>query len=256
MSNWFMTEVEFAVQMTCNGCVNAVKKSLQGVDGVKSVDVNLEKEQVIVETTLPSDTIKNLIESTGKRAVIKGYGGTSASHLGAAVAIMEAGSNLIKGVVRMVQSDESSLVIDGTLDGLPPGRHAICVHECGDISDGCKSCGDVLKQFGNGQLTEKVIGELGDITAGENGRAEFRMVNPNLKIWEMIGRSIMIHTDETPKAHQKFNLQNRLVCGIIARSAGLFENTKKICACDGVTQWDERDVPIAGSERQQNKSKM
>lgn len=48
----------------------------------------------------------------------------------------------------------------------------------------------------------------------------------------------------------------RLVCGIIARSAGLFENTKKICACDGVTQWDERDVPIAGSERQQKKSKM
>lgn len=51
---------------------------------------------------------------------------------------MEAGSSLVKGVVRMVQSDESSLVIDGTLDGLPPGKHAICVHECGDISDGCK----------------------------------------------------------------------------------------------------------------------
>lgn len=57
----------------------------------------------------------------------------------------------------------------------------------------------------------QVIGELGDITAGENGRAEFRMVNPNLKVWEMIGRSIMIHTDDTPRAHQRFNLQNRFV---------------------------------------------
>ena len=31
-------------------------------------------------------------------------------------------------------------------------------------------------------------------------------------------------------------------CGIIARSAGLFENSaKKLCACDGVPIWDERD---------------
>lgn len=27
----------------------------------------------------------------------------------------------------------------------------------------------------------------------------------------MIGRSIMIHTDDTPRAHQRFNLQNRFV---------------------------------------------
>lgn len=32
---------------------------------------------------------------------------------------------------------------------------------------------------------------------------------------------------------------NILACGIIARSAGLFENPKMICACDGVTIWDE-----------------
>lgn len=33
----------------------------------------------------------------------------------------------------------------------------------------------------------------------------------------------------------------RLACGIIARSSTLFQNTKKICACDGLTLWDERD---------------
>ena len=41
----------------------------------------------------------------------------------------------------------------------------------------------------------------------------------------------------------------RLGCGIIARSAGLFENTKKICACDGVSLWDERNKPLAGPGR-------
>lgn len=39
----------------------------------------------------------------------------------------------------------------------------------------------------------------------------------------------------------------RLACGIIARSSGLFQNTKKICACDGLTIWDERDRALANN---------
>lgn len=46
-----------------------------------------------------------------------------------------------------------------------------------------------------------------------------------------------------------FPLFYRLACGIIARSAGLFQNPKQICACDGVTLWEERDRPIAGKGR-------
>ena len=46
----------------------------------------------------------------------------------------------------------------------------------------------------------------------------------------------------------------RLACGIISRSAGLFENTKKICACDGVTLWEERNRPLAGPNRRQQPS--
>lgn len=45
------------------------------------------------------------------------------------------------------------------------------------------------------------------------------------------------------------SLLYRLACGIIARSAGLFQNPKQICACDGVTLWEERDRPIAGKGR-------
>lgn len=41
----------------------------------------------------------------------------------------------------------------------------------------------------------------------------------------------------------------RLACGIIARAAGINENFKKICACDGITLWDERNVPVAGGAR-------
>ncbi len=41
----------------------------------------------------------------------------------------------------------------------------------------------------------------------------------------------------------------RVACGIVARSAGLFENAKRLCECDGITIWDERDVPMAGEGR-------
>jgi hypothetical protein len=31
----------------------------------------------------------------------------------------------------------------------------------------------------------------------------------------------------------------RLACGIIARAAGVFENSKRFCACDGRSIWDD-----------------
>ena len=42
----------------------------------------------------------------------------------------------IKGVIRFVQLDEENCAIDGTVDGLMSGPHAIHIHEFGDLSDG------------------------------------------------------------------------------------------------------------------------
>jgi len=50
---------------------------------------------------------------------------------------MDIGNRSVKGLIRMVQTDADKLIIDGTIDGLPAGRHALCMHECGDISQGC-----------------------------------------------------------------------------------------------------------------------
>lgn len=38
----------------------------------------------------------------------------------------------------------------------------------------------------------------------------------------------------------------RLACGVVARAAGLFQNPKRVCSCDGVTLWDERDQAAPG----------
>lgn len=66
------TKVQFLVQMTCESCVKAVKKALENVDGIKSVDVDLPNSSVIVESTLPTLEVQKRLESTGKPVAIKG----------------------------------------------------------------------------------------------------------------------------------------------------------------------------------------
>lgn len=47
----------------------------------------------------------------------------------------------LKGVIRFVQTDSDTCVIDGTLDGLSPGRHGLYVYQCGDLTQGCERYG-------------------------------------------------------------------------------------------------------------------
>ena len=56
-------------------------------------------------------------------------------HLGAAVAMVSGGH--VQGVIRMLQTDNDTCLLEGTVDGLRPGPHRVAVHEFGDISDGC-----------------------------------------------------------------------------------------------------------------------
>ncbi|XP_076018728.1 copper chaperone for superoxide dismutase [Genypterus blacodes] len=252
------TKLEFAVQMTCESCAVAVRAALESKPGVKTVSVDLGKEEVMVESALTSAEVQALIESTGRRAVLKGIGG-SERDLGAAVAMM-AGVGAVQGVVRFLQLSEDRCLVDGTIDGLEPGPHGLHVHTLGDLTQDCLSCGEHFNPFGRQHggpgNSERHVGDLGNVVAGTDGRASFRLEDSQLKVWDVIGRSLVVDGGEddlgkggNPLSKQTGNSGARLACGIIARSAGLFQNSKQICACDGVTLWEERDRPIAGKGR-------
>ncbi|RVE60385.1 hypothetical protein OJAV_G00180380 [Oryzias javanicus] len=252
------SKLEFAVQMTCESCADAVRAALEGKPGVTAVTVDVRREEVLVESALTIAQVQALIESTGRRAVLKGMGGSEAD-LGAAVA-MVAGVGSIQGVVRFLQLSENHCLIDGTIDGLEPGNHGLHVHALGDLTQDCRSCGEHYnpfgKQHGGPGDSERHVGDLGNIVAGPDGRASFRLEDDQLKVWDVIGRSLVVDAGEDdlgrgahPLSKQTGNSGERLACGIIARSAGLFQNPKQICACDGVTLWEERDRPIAGKGR-------
>ncbi|RXM93658.1 Copper chaperone for superoxide dismutase [Acipenser ruthenus] len=122
--------------MTCGSCSSAVRNALQGAPGVQSVEIDLQREEVLVDTTLTSQEVQDLIEKTGRRAVLKGVGSPAQKDLGAAVAMLS-GSNLVQGhqakeVQRLLATD-----YEGTMDGLEPGPHGLHVHEFGDLTDDC-----------------------------------------------------------------------------------------------------------------------
>ncbi|XP_043307864.1 copper chaperone for superoxide dismutase isoform X3 [Cervus canadensis] len=164
--------LEFAVQMTCQSCVDAVRTSLQGIAGVQSVEVQLENQMVLVQTTLPSQEVQALLEGTGRQAVLKGMGSGLLQNLGAAVAIL-GGPGPVQGVVRFLQLTPERCLIEGTIDGLQPGLHGLHIHQFGDLTRNCNSCGDHFNpdgmSHGGPQDSERVSVGLG---LAENPRSQ------------------------------------------------------------------------------------
>lgn len=125
------TKIEFAVQMTCNSCVEAVEKVLNNEADIKSFEVNLEQESVVIESNRPTLEIQKILENTGRKVAVRGYSGSIAG-----VSIIETSKTNIQGLVRFVQANLQTCIVDGTVDGLKPGLYGIHIHECGDISQG------------------------------------------------------------------------------------------------------------------------
>ncbi|KAG6462573.1 copper chaperone for superoxide dismutase [Manduca sexta] len=233
--------------------------ALRSQEGVK--EATFKGGAVVVETTLPSGTVLDMVaKSTGKRAVLQGFGETQSAV--AMIASQSCCGGEVMGVIRFQQTADGPLVADGSIDGLSEGLHGLHVHTAGDLSEGCKSIGEHYnpsggKHGGPGDPGEnRHAGDLGNIVADETGRARFRILDDVLKVWDIIGRSVAVteRRDDlgrgsTPTSEDDGDSGRPVACGIIARSAGVFQNPKRICACDGVVVWDERDRPLAGKGR-------
>ena len=51
--------------MTCNGCVNKLKKTLDNTKGIENAHVVLKPGHALVETSLPDSTIITIIQNAG-----------------------------------------------------------------------------------------------------------------------------------------------------------------------------------------------
>lgn len=148
--------------------------------------------------------------------------------------------NGIKGLVYMDELWDGNTHMYGKIAGLSPGKHAIHIHESGNMMRGCDSLGAHYNPFGkthgsrvyadsNGNVQinyNRHVGDLGNIITNKKGETMINFVDPLVKLSGMtnvIGRSIVIHegVDDygkggTADSQKTGSAGGRLACGIIA----------------------------------------
>ncbi|TKW06079.1 hypothetical protein SEVIR_7G218100v4 [Setaria viridis] len=218
---------EFMVDMKCEGCVTAVKNKLQTLEGIRNIEVDLPNQVVRVLGDLPVKTMLDALHQTGRDARLIGQGNPNDFLVSAAVA--EFKGPVVFGVVRLAQVNMDLARVEATFSGLSPGKHGWSINEFGDLTRGAESTGKVYNP--PGYVSDKALGDLGTLEAGENGEAQFSGSKEKLRVVDLIGRSIALYATEDRS-------DPGIAAAVIARSAGVGENYKKLCTCDGVTIWE------------------
>jgi len=201
--------IRYAIPMNGPGCQRSVSNKLLDIEGVNSIDVDLPQQEVVINGEVaPSLIVKNMQE-IGRDAFVRGSGAPNS----AAVAILETNAGAVKGLARLIEVAQNKVLFDVTVDS-SYANTAASVYSFGDISNPPKSLGSLLfniLRIPSPKSTESTAS--GWATIG------------NTPLADLIGRSV--HTDSG-------------LTGIVARSAGLWENDKTVCTCSGKTVWEER----------------
>lgn len=112
----------------------------------------------------------------------------------------------------MVQVAPNYTIIDLTLRGLKQGRYEASIRTSGDISGGGATTGSIWGE----------LGKLGEVEVGKDGRGAL-FVEREVGVQDVVGRSMVVERiDGTEKDE---------VLGVIARSAGVWENDKTVSSC-------------------------
>ena len=136
-------------------------------------------------------------------------------------------SDSVKGSILLIQAPGTPTLIRGTITGLTPGKHGFHIHEFGDMSDGCKSMGAHYNpdNVNHGDLMEGHVGDLGNIEADEDGKADFSIKASRVDLIgdrSVVGRGIVVHADPDDlgkggdeESLKTGNAGDRLACGVI-----------------------------------------
>ena len=185
-----------------------------------------EKLRLIQSSIAAPSKLVSSIQSTGRDAILRGSGGSNS----AAVCILETHCpnvpDPVRGLARMVQVSPEVIIIDLAIRGLPAGTYSATIRECGDISRGAETTGGVWEGD-----KEESRGRLGTLEVGNAGIAAV-LLDKKISIWELIGRSMVVSRQRGTNGPvgEKFqeNVEDTVV-GVIARSAGAWENDKTVC---------------------------
>lgn len=143
----------------------------------------------------------------------------------------------------MVQVAPRMTIIDLSVRGLSPGQYHVTIRETGDISRGPRSTGNVWDAPRTQKDKTPPRGVLGTVEVLRNGVGTIFLDRP-IHIWEMIGRSIVVSRRKAELSEKFDENDPDTLVGVIARSAGVWDNDKTVCSCSGKTVWEERKEQV------------
>ena len=134
-------------------------------------------------------------------------------------------ASLILGTVKFKDTD-AGLKVSAALKGVPPGQHAFHIHEFGSCEDTGKAAGSHYNPTSapHGQVLKDGVqhahaGDLGNITAGQDGKATLEAVIPNVTLtgspYSVAGRAVVLHEKVDDFSQPAGNAGGRIGCGII-----------------------------------------
>ena len=158
-------------------------------------------------------------------AILLSLGSAARAATGAAIIKGTAEGSTIGGSVKL-EDTAKGLKITASLMGVPEGEHGFHIHEFGLCDDAGKAAGshynpmktphgDVVKDG----VHKAHAGDMGNITAGADGKAIVEVVVPKLTLAggkeSAAGRAIVLHEMKDDMGQPVGNAGARIGCGIV-----------------------------------------
>lgn len=151
--------------------------------------------------------------------------------------------NYVRGLIRIVQVAPNKTLLDVSIHGLSPGTYQASLRESGDISRGPESTGGLWDSVIAQREKRPIRGLLGTLEISQGGVGAVFLDKP-IEVWEIIGRCIVVSkrdpSGEGVFEKAKARADPDTLVGVVARSAGVWDNQKTVCSCSGKTVWEER----------------
>jgi len=132
----------------------------------------------------------------------------------------------VRGMISFTQRGDK-VAIAGNFVELFPGAHSVYIHAVGNCgSPNAASAGPVWNAAST-RSGEKRTGDLPELMAGSEGRAELQTSSATLSVGtgkpnDVIGHAVIVHAAVDPDPKVEFGVRNGwLACGVIERSQGL-----------------------------------